>query len=95
LKLKVKSAVNYIGEFEDALAAEARRRDAEGLICGHIHHANERMIDGIHYLNCGDWVESCTAIAEHHDGRFELITWTAEQEPRRDVPVPMRAVDAA
>jgi UDP-2,3-diacylglucosamine pyrophosphatase LpxH len=75
LKLKVKSAVNYIGEFEDALAAEARRRDAEGLICGHIHHANERMIDGIHYLNCGDWVESCTAIGERFDGQFEIIRW--------------------
>jgi UDP-2,3-diacylglucosamine pyrophosphatase LpxH len=75
LKRKVKSAVNYIGEFEDALASEARRRDAAGLICGHIHHANERIIDGIHYLNCGDWVESCTAIVEHFDGRFEIIRW--------------------
>ncbi|MFA7307216.1 MAG: UDP-2,3-diacylglucosamine diphosphatase [Hyphomicrobium sp.] len=75
LKLKVKSAVNFIGEFEDALAAEARRRDAEGLICGHIHHANSRMIDGIHYLNCGDWVESCTAIGERFDGQFEIIRW--------------------
>jgi len=75
LKLKVKSAVNYIGEFEEALANEARRRDATGLICGHIHHANERIIDGIHYLNCGDWVESCTAIVEHFDGRFEIMRW--------------------
>jgi UDP-2,3-diacylglucosamine pyrophosphatase LpxH len=75
LKRKVKSAVNYIGEFEEALANEARRRGAEGLICGHIHHANERTIDGIHYLNCGDWVESCTAIVEHFDGRFEIIRW--------------------
>uniref|UniRef100_UPI00403F9AAB UDP-2,3-diacylglucosamine diphosphatase n=1 Tax=Hyphomicrobium sp. ghe19 TaxID=2682968 RepID=UPI00403F9AAB len=75
LKHKVKSAVNYIGEFEEALAGEARRRDTQGLICGHIHHANERMIDGIHYLNCGDWVESCTAIAERFDGQFEIIRW--------------------
>ncbi|WP_415068663.1 UDP-2,3-diacylglucosamine diphosphatase [Hyphomicrobium sp.] len=75
LKHKVKSAVNYIGEFEDALAGEARRRDAQGLICGHIHHANERTIDGIHYLNCGDWVESCTAIGERFDGKFEIIRW--------------------
>ena len=78
LKLKVKSAVNYIGEFEEALSTEARRRDAQGLICGHIHHANQRMIDGIHYLNCGDWVESCTAIAERIDGTFEIIRWKLE-----------------
>jgi UDP-2,3-diacylglucosamine pyrophosphatase LpxH len=75
LKHKVKSAVNYIGEFEEALAGEARRREAEGLICGHIHHANERMIGDIHYLNCGDWVESCTAIGERFDGQFEIIRW--------------------
>ncbi|MEZ5900240.1 MAG: UDP-2,3-diacylglucosamine diphosphatase [Hyphomicrobium sp.] len=75
LKQRVKGAVNFIGEFEAALASEARRRGADGLICGHIHHANERDIDGIHYLNTGDWVESCTAIGEHHDGRFEIIRW--------------------
>ncbi len=75
LKLKVKTAVNFIGEFEDALAHEANRRGAEGLICGHIHHANERRIGDIHYLNCGDWVESCTAIGERHDGTFEILRW--------------------
>lgn len=75
LKSKVKSAVNFIGEFEDALAGEARRRGADGLICGHIHHANSRDVDGIHYLNCGDWVESCTAIGERADGSFEIIYW--------------------
>jgi UDP-2,3-diacylglucosamine pyrophosphatase LpxH len=82
LKLKVKSAVNYIGEFEEALSTEARRRDAQGLICGHIHHANQRMIDGIHYLNCGDWVESRTAIAERFDGTFEIIRWKLELAER-------------
>jgi UDP-2,3-diacylglucosamine pyrophosphatase LpxH len=82
LKLKVKSAVNYIGEFEEALSTEARRRDAQGLICGHIHHANQRMIDGIHYLNCGDWVESCTAVAERFDGTFEIIRWKHELAER-------------
>ncbi len=79
LKQRVKSAVNFIGEFEAALAAEARRRGADGLICGHIHHANSRDINGIHYLNSGDWVESCTAIAEHHDGTFEIIRWLKEK----------------
>ena len=75
-KLKVKNAVNYIGEFEKTLVAEAQRRDVHGVICGHIHHAAIHEDFGVRYLNCGDWVESCTAIAEHYDGRFEIITWT-------------------
>jgi UDP-2,3-diacylglucosamine pyrophosphatase LpxH len=89
LKLKVKTAVKYMGEYEEALSHEARRRDADGLICGHIHHANECVLSGIHYLNCGDWVESCTAIAEHADGRMEIINWKAEMASRV-VPVPQR-----
>jgi UDP-2,3-diacylglucosamine pyrophosphatase LpxH len=72
-KARVKDAVNYIGEFETALAGEARRRQADGVICGHIHRVSDRTIDGIHYLNTGDWVESCTAIVETHDGTFEII----------------------
>jgi UDP-2,3-diacylglucosamine pyrophosphatase LpxH len=75
LKLRVKSAVNFIGEFENALAEEARRRHVNGVICGHIHHAADRAIDGIRYLNCGDWVESCTALAEDEHGRIRLIRW--------------------
>jgi UDP-2,3-diacylglucosamine pyrophosphatase LpxH len=75
LKQKVKGAVNFIGEFEEALVAEARRRDCDGLISGHIHHANNRDIGGIHYLNSGDWVESCTAIGERSDGTFEILHW--------------------
>lgn len=75
LKLRVKSAVNFIGEFEHAIAQEARRRAADGVICGHIHHAADRMIDGVRYINCGDWVESCTAIAEDNDGQLRLIRW--------------------
>lgn len=75
LKQRVKTAVNFIGEFEDAVAAEARRRGSDGLICGHIHHANSRDIQGVHYLNSGDWVESCTAIGERDDGTFEIIRW--------------------
>lgn len=75
-KLKVKNAVNYIGEFERTLADEALRHGAEGVICGHIHHAAIRDIFGMRYVNCGDWVESCTAIAEHADGRLEIVTWT-------------------
>jgi len=93
-KQKVKNAVNYIGEFEKTLVLEARRSGADGVICGHIHHAAIRDDFGITYINCGDWVESCTAIAEHQDGRFEIIAWTvmsdhdateAEVEAERDV----------
>lgn len=72
-KLKVKNAVNFIGKFEAFLTAEAKRQGADGVICGHIHHAAHRDIDGLTYLNTGDWVESCTAIVEHYDGRMEVL----------------------
>jgi UDP-2,3-diacylglucosamine pyrophosphatase LpxH len=74
-KLKVKNAVNFIGEYEATLAAEARRRGVDGVICGHIHHAVIRDASGLCYINCGDWVESCTAVIEHVDGRFEIVQW--------------------
>jgi UDP-2,3-diacylglucosamine pyrophosphatase LpxH len=76
LKLKVKNAVSYIGNFEKTLAAEAERFRADGVICGHIHHPTIHDQFGVRYINCGDWVESCTAIVEHMDGRFEIITWS-------------------
>jgi hypothetical protein len=85
--------VNYIGAFEKTLAGEARRHGADGVICGHIHYATIRDEHGIRYMNCGDWVESCTALAEHEDGRFEIITWTDPQ--RRAAPVPRVAARAA
>ena len=74
-KLQVKHAVNFIGEFQRVVADEARRNNVDGVICGHIHHAVMEEIEGISYINTGDWVESCTAIAENMDGSFELITW--------------------
>lgn len=74
-KLKVKDAVKFIGSFETTLADEARRQGADGVVCGHIHHAVIRDIDGITYVNAGDFVESCTAIAEHPDGRLEILHW--------------------
>ena len=61
--------------------AEAQRNDVDGVICGHIHHAAIHDDLGLRYINCGDWVESCTAIAEHADGRFEIITWTQSLAP--------------
>ena len=75
LKLKVKNAVDYINDFEVAVAAEARQRGVDGVICGHIHKAEMRQIDGILYCNDGDWVESCTALVEHKDGRLEILEW--------------------
>ena len=79
-KRKVKNAVNYIGTFEQTLAEEARRQHVDGVICGHIHHAVIHENFGIHYMNCGDWVESCTALAEHPDGRFEIVAWSDQAE---------------
>ena len=75
LKQKVKNAVEFIGDFETALAEEARRRCVDGVVAGHIHHAEIRTIDGVLYCNDGDWVESCTALVEHFDGRLEILHW--------------------
>lgn len=75
LKYRVKQAVNFIGAFEAALAAEAASGDYDGVICGHIHRPADRRIGSVHYLNCGDWVESCTAIAEDTAGRLSVIHW--------------------
>jgi UDP-2,3-diacylglucosamine pyrophosphatase LpxH len=75
IKARVKQAVSFIGRFEDHVAARARERGCRGAICGHIHTPADKMIGDIHYLNSGDWVESLTAIIEHHDGRFELISF--------------------
>jgi UDP-2,3-diacylglucosamine pyrophosphatase LpxH len=80
VKLKVKNAVNFIGEFERTLVGEARRRSADGVICGHIHHAVIRVEDDLTYVNCGDWVESCTAVVEHYDGRLEIIEWVTTNQ---------------
>ena len=84
LKQKVKRAVSYVGDFEAALAREAKKRGADGVVCGHIHHAELRLIDGIVYANDGDWVESLTALAEHADGRLEIIDWSGRlRRPQR------------
>ena len=83
LKLKVKRAVSYVGDFEAAVAREARKRGVQGVVCGHIHHAELREIDGILYANDGDWVESLTALVEHADGRLEIIDWSARAAPER------------
>jgi UDP-2,3-diacylglucosamine pyrophosphatase LpxH len=74
-KLKVKDAVNFIGDFEETLAAEAAKRGVDGVVCGHIHHAVIKPMGKVLYVNTGDFVESCTAIAEHEDGRLEILHW--------------------
>jgi UDP-2,3-diacylglucosamine pyrophosphatase LpxH len=81
-KHKVKKAVNFVSSFEALLTQEARRRGAQGVICGHIHHAAMRDLDGIAYLNCGDWVESCTALVEDAEGRFSIIRWRDERQAK-------------
>lgn len=80
LKHHVKKAVDFIFQFERNLAAHCKKRGFDGVICGHIHHAEIKIIDGIVYMNDGDWVESCTALVEHHDGRWEIVTWTQEKD---------------
>ena len=75
LKVKVKNALQFIENFETAVAEEARRRGVDGVICGHIHKAEMREIQGVTYINDGDWVESCTALVEHLDGRLEILEW--------------------
>jgi UDP-2,3-diacylglucosamine pyrophosphatase LpxH len=74
-KRHVKSFVNIIGNFEAVVAEEVRGQELNGVICGHIHHATSRETNGIHYVNTGDWVESCTAVVEHHDGTLEVLYW--------------------
>jgi len=74
-KRRVKRAVNFIYDFEDSVIHAVRSRGLDGVICGHIHSAAVREVDGVSYINCGDWVDSCTAIVEHQDGRMELIEW--------------------
>ncbi len=86
LKQKVKRAVSYVSDFETAVAREARRRGVDGVVCGHIHRAELREIGGIVYANDGDWVESLTALAEHADGRLELIDWSLQPKARELEP---------
>ena len=83
LKLRIGQAAAYITRFEAAAAREARHRGFDGIICGHIHKAELTEIEGTWYANDGDWVESCTALVEHADGRLEVLYWAAELAQRR------------
>lgn len=85
LKLKVKKAVNFISDFEVAVAHEAKRRGFDGVVCGHIHHAEIRDVNGTLYCNDGDWVESRTALVEHADGHLEIVHWGSHAVVRQRV----------
>lgn len=80
LKQRVKDAVKYIDDYENAVSDEARRRGVDGVVCGHIHKAEIRQIGGVLYCNDGDWVESCTALIEHRDGRLEILAWAEARQ---------------
>ncbi|MBX9726063.1 MAG: UDP-2,3-diacylglucosamine diphosphatase [Rickettsiales bacterium] len=80
LKNKVKKAVSIIGDFEQFLVEAARRHGTDGVVCGHIHHAQMKQVGNILYCNDGDWVESCTALVEHYDGTLEILYWAKERE---------------
>ena len=81
-KNKVKNAVQFIGRYEDTVAHEAQLRGVDGVVCGHIHHAEIRAIEGVDYYNDGDWVEGCTALVEHADGHMEVLHWADEVAAR-------------
>jgi UDP-2,3-diacylglucosamine pyrophosphatase LpxH len=76
LKHSVKKVVSYIGSFEEILVREARARGFDGVVAGHIHHAETKFVDGVLYCNDGDWVESCTALAEDGHGGLRIVRWT-------------------
>jgi UDP-2,3-diacylglucosamine pyrophosphatase LpxH len=82
LKQTVKNAVEYISRFETAVAREVRARGFDGVVCGHIHHAAIRTVDGILYVNDGDWVESCTALVEDMRGNLEIVSWASAAPAR-------------
>src|SRR3569832_1648962 len=92
LKHKIKNAVNYISNFEHAVAAAAKRHRVDGLVCGHIHRAEITTINGITYIYDGDWVESCTALGERYDGSLHLLHWADEQHAVKSTWVPKAIV---
>lgn len=95
LKLKVKNAVSYMTSFEEALAAEARKKHLDGVICGHIHKPEMRDIDGILYCNDGDWVESLSALVEDTTGALHLTTWAETMQRKQHLVSPEKDVVCA
>ena len=95
-KHRVKNAVEFIGRFEEAVAKAAKARGLDGVVCGHIHTAEMREIDGVSYYNDGDWVEGCNALVEHFDGRMEILNWTevVRERERSEPAAPVMAAAA-
>ncbi|MGH8504734.1 MAG: UDP-2,3-diacylglucosamine diphosphatase [Stenotrophobium sp.] len=94
-KQRVKTAVNVVSNFEDSVARECKRRGLDGVVCGHIHHAEIRQIHGVTYHNCGDWVESCTALGEDMNGKLSVIRWVSLDHLNRNPKVtPLRRASA-
>src|SRR3546814_10835057 len=89
-KHKVKNAVEFISRFEEVVAHEAGVRNVHGVVCGHIHNAEMREIAGVQYYNDGDWVEGCTALVEHFDGRMEVVHWARSDEHTSELQSLMR-----
>lgn len=94
LKHKVKNAVNFISSFESSLADQARKRNLDGIVCGHIHKAEIRDIDGILYCNDGDWVESCTALVEDWAGQLSIVHWVIDKQQPEHADVTLKPVSA-
>ncbi len=94
-KTKVKKAVSFIFDFEDSVMHAVRDQDLDGVICGHIHSAAIKPMHGLSYINCGDWVDSCTGIVEHLDGRMELISCAAETSEETSAPSASRPATAS
>lgn len=79
IKDNVKRSVSFINNFEETLSSHAKHKNYDGVICGHIHKPEAKEINSVLYYNCGDWVENCSAVVEHHDGKFEVIIWESRQ----------------
>jgi UDP-2,3-diacylglucosamine pyrophosphatase LpxH len=79
VKDNVKSSVSFINNFEEVLSSHAKHQKYDGIICGHIHKPEFKEINSVLYYNCGDWVENCSAVVEHLDGRFEVIMWELKE----------------
>lgn len=93
LKERVPSAKKYIRRFDEAVARAGAARGADGLICGHIHRPELLQLNGLLYCNDGDWVENCTALVEHHDGRMELVHWSDRRHSLKSATDENEAVD--
>ncbi len=91
VKYRVKRAVSFVSGFEQVVSHDCRQRGFDGVVCGHIHHAEITDYDGIRYMNCGDWVESCTALVEDERGEFHLIRWADEMNASAHGAVPLSA----